>query len=243
MKNKLLVALFGIMFLCSVAVSAEAYTVNEWASTGWENYPIDTVDWEVVVKNGDGSNWNVGIYQPGGTQNPPRVTNLGDDFQTYDWSEFENPFSLNYSSSNGVVEMYISNPGGDISSTVVWDTGASFGYKDLYIVAKHTEVGQNTLIESVQLNGNDIGDITTGQVGGGPNYTKAGWHIEADTGEVFTDISITGFITFDQPDLAVGDSEFNAIFGAANPVPIPGAFWLLGSGIAGIVGFRKRSKN
>lgn len=238
MKNIIFKGFLAILFLCFITTSVHAYSVNEWASMEWENYPVSTVDWEVLVKNGDGSNWNVGIYQPGGSSVPVAQNNPGE----IDWvsNPFENPFTLTYSASSGIVSMIVNEATGTGSSDVVWDTGAAFSYKDLYIVAKHTETGQNTLIESVQLNGDDIGDITTGQVGGGANYTKAGWHIEADPGEVFTDIVITGFISFDQAEAGIGDSEFNAIFGAANPVPVPGAVWLLGSGILGIASLRRK---
>lgn len=43
-------------------------------------------------------------------------------------------------------------------------------------------------------------------------------------------------------DRALSASEINELYTAFNPVPIPSAGWLLGSGLIGLVGFRERIK-
>ena len=242
MRQKTIFSFFFMLSLVFSASSSYAYNIEEWTSNGWENYPAASMAWEVVVKNGDNTNWNVGIYQPGGAAGPVAQNAPGEiDWYTHN---YENPFTLEYNAIDGIVTITIQEAGTANESTVSWNTGLNVGFRDLYILAKSSNLGQNTIIEDVYLNNALIGDgslTTNWDLSDNPDYTKAGWHITADPGEAFSNILIAGKISFDAPEdpQTTGDSEFNALFGVATPVPVPAALWLLGSGLMGLAAVRK----
>ena len=49
------------------------------------------------------------------------------------------------------------------------------------------------------------------------------------------------FIAYNDP-FGGGDQDYNEPLIYANPVPIPGALWLLGTGLLGLLGFRRKLK-
>jgi len=55
--------------------------------------------------------------------------------------------------------------------------------------------------------------------------------------------SVVNSFTFTQTaDIFHGENYTQALFRAASPVPLPGAFWLFASGIAGLLGLKLKNK-
>lgn len=76
--------------------------------------------------------------------------------------------------------------------------------------------------------------------GGSSNENSGGyaqlWKLTSDTGvSIYSKGNLIDQIGDDQPDLSHATGH--------NPVPIPGAIWLLGAGLLGMIGFRRFSKS
>ena len=72
------------------------------------------------------------------------------------------------------------------------------------------------------------------QTGTGGVQNQYVWHRDLDSADLYTD----GSAFYNSGYLGTTDFIFKT-FVETNPVPIPGAIWLLGSGLIGLVGFRK----
>ena len=127
-------------------------------------------------------------------------------------------------------------------------------------LATITSLGENSFVSSLLLNGDPVKHISEAWIGGYQNplnTTDAALNWTWVTGETFGYTNWNGF----EPNDFMGpgteqyltmyfDGTWNDSAGTLTgyvaerntPVPIPGAVWLLGSGIVGLIGLRRRMR-
>ena len=184
-------------------------------------------------------------------------SSFGDDTITYDtetgkkWLDITLSTSYSYNSvqpeleAGGIFEGYRLATRDDVLS--FWDHAGI----NLDLLGSFNEQNFEPVTGLMALVG--VTGVNTGNLGGGNyfDYTvgcidelrREGWNYVASLGSD-PDPTITGRASFGWVPVDNNNSRHGAwlIDTESAPVPIPGAIWLLGSGLIGLVGFRKKSK-
>jgi len=152
----------------------------------------------------------------------------------YPWQTHLTPidfdFEITHDSSTGYVTMTVS--GADVSGTesLVWETGNTFGWNELQILAKTSETGNSTNIYDLDLDATPLTNSPLLATNGG----KEGLYL---TGMTFKDFTLTGSVTFSG---FTSDASTEAFIGWDQAIPEPATICLLGLGALSLLR-RKRS--
>jgi hypothetical protein len=213
MKKVLWSCLVVVMLLSTVGIS-QAYTV----SSGY----IDSATLVGAVRYKAFSRANEKEVYLG-------VPDLGDDSnrtqQDISW-QVSQEFTFTYDADTDILSTKVGT-----NSTIyhnISDPLVDLNYIQWLVRAK---TGTTVEMSNAFLNGESLGSFSA--TGEGLNWYILG----VDLNDGFT---FTGIINLTGTDFGNEHSKIEIGFGSA--VPIPGAVWLLGSGLVGLLGFRKRFK-
>ena len=168
------------------------------------------------------------LYEPSTNVHPPY------DDPTAALGIPDYPSSSNYVSlgDEGVLVLKFT----DNSLTTSWDNS-----EDLWVF----EVGAAIEPTSVDISTNGLDWINVGKTGGSTSGIDIDAYISSGIvlGERYSYVRLTDLL----PHQSTGSNEgadIDAVgaISSASPVPIPGAVWLLGTGLAGLAGTRRKEK-
>lgn len=219
----------------SLFVLLAVLTIAGMAAGDVANAGLVNDDLQARVKGWQAGNWEIGLGDSVGGAS--FVSTTGPDpfvgTNTYN-------FTINYHASTGLANFQVSGSG--FTSTLLTTpnygiTGYGFNGITLGLRATNGPMhAPNTLtlsnlnLNSAPLSGSYVGTNT---------YTTYTLY----TGSLLTDIVLTGNFVFTGDYLNLNeDTKFDVNLVRAAPVPIPAAVWLLGSGLLGLVGLRRRMK-
>lgn len=149
------------------------------------------------------------------------------------WEPTESMMVFFVNSSVSLPDLYLYDPAGSQEPVAVFDVSA---YVPVYTAY---EQGSDTLL--LYRNSYATEPVLTLPRGAfllGDSTGPGGYHFEM----------ITEFGTSDHFDVTIPDdgtvpmSSSTAMIGGVSPVPVPGAAWLLGSGLVGLIGVRRKKK-
>ena len=211
-SRKFMLLLISIAFTVLISSTAFGVTVDTFSDWG----PFGTID-HFEVKDGGVTDWDI-AKKSGSTV--LESMNIGDFVSgtAYD-------YSLSFSSGNLTLD--VDDPDGGTASKSFSFSGSTTGFTDLYIMAKSNSGSSTVTLDQFSLSA----------LSASGSGSKDGYHIY---GETFSGPTLlSGTFTFTS---SASNSDTELFIAAENPVPLPAAVWLLGSGLVGLVGLRRKFK-
>ncbi len=225
----------------STAIYMDDPVFAAWA-TGWENYSIGSnvdVTWQTPDKalgKAIGDSYDIVSLGRGGsitlTFDNPIVNGSGYDFAVFENSFSDNALELGYAevSSDGTNFYRFAND--SLTSSPVGGYGSVDPTNITSLAGKYRQ-GYGTPFDLMSLNGisgldiNNIGYVRIVDIVGDGN------HFDTSGDVIYDPYPTSGSAGFDLDAIGVLHQS---------PVPIPGAVWLLGSGLLGLVGIRRKKR-
>lgn len=220
---------YGLVALCLVGVlagHASALTIQDGYLAGTEDG--GTLRFKNLKVGGSFPNTDIYLFG----------TNVGDRTN----AEYNYPsityFDFSYNVNTGLIWAGYGNSANPQDMTwMSYDIIDRDDYNYMQFSMRAYDVGTSVALNGLVLNGQSLGDIGVTYGDGWVDWFLQGVNLSAG-------FSMQGMLSI-AGDFVRGDeySKAQISFGH-NPsaTPIPGAVWLLGSGLAGLIGFRRKMK-
>ena len=188
--------------------------VVETTYTGWDIFGTEK-HFEVRYGSGAvGGDWEVGRKDGAAVAETGQLA----------WTN-GSPQSFSLVHSTATQELTLSIGG----TQIAWDMADILGWNELSVLAKSSANAGGTYtstITNLVLNGTALGNDTLSASDG----AKSGVNL---SGELFSDFTLTGQLALSWTGATPSNSRIEMFVGVAQavPVPLPAAFWLLGSGL------------